>query len=254
MSAGLIFGALSIAVLSFLGFDAISTLSEETRGGRQLVGRATVIALALVAVLFVAQTYVAALLVPGRTEFVGDDATNNAFYDIAALAGGGWLKVLVAVTGAIATALANSLVAQAATSRLLFSMARDGKLPRFLAHVHPTRKVPERAILLVAVITLGLGLFLVGQIGLLSSLVNFGALFAFLLLHASVVVYYIGRQGSRQWLQHLVAPVVGFAIIAYVLVNANVEAKLGGLIWLVIGVVVYFVLRLSGRSTKLPVD
>jgi amino acid transporter len=73
--ADLIFGALSVAVLSFLGFDAISTLAEETRGGTRLVGQATMMALCLAAVLFMAQTYIAVLLVPDRIEFVGEDAT-----------------------------------------------------------------------------------------------------------------------------------------------------------------------------------
>ncbi len=103
-------------------------------------------------------------------------------------------------------------------------------------------------------ITLVLGLILVGQIGRLSSLVNFGALFAFLFLHASVVVLYVGRQPSRQWLQHRVVPVLDFAIIACVLVNASNEPKLGGLSSLLIGGIVYVVPRVAGRSTKPPVD
>jgi amino acid transporter len=169
-SPSLVFGALSIAVLSFLGFDAISTMAEETRGGARVVGRATVMSLVMVAVLFAVQTYLAALLVPGQTAFEGETATNEAFYTVADLVGGGWFKVVVAITVAIGAAIANALVAQAATSRLLFSMARDRQLPKFLAHVHPGRRVPERAVLLVSVVSLVLALFFVGQIQLLSSL------------------------------------------------------------------------------------
>ncbi|MEP6904918.1 MAG: APC family permease, partial [Gemmatimonadales bacterium] len=219
---GVIFSALSIAVLSFLGFDAISTLAEETKGGPRVVGRATMIALCLSAALFIIQTYVAALLVPGKTEFSGVIATNEAFYTIAGMAGGSVLKLIVAVSATLSTAVANALVAQAATSRLLFAMARDRQLPRFLAHVHPVRKVPERALLLVSAISLVLGLFFVGQVGLLSSLVNFGALFSFLLLHVSVVVYFIVRKRARTFALHLVSPLIGFVIIAYVLFNADV--------------------------------
>ena len=86
---GLIFSALSVAVLSFLGFDAISTLAEEAKGGVRVVGKATMIALCMVAVLFVLQTYIAALFVLGQTEFVGDTATNDAFYTVSAVVGGG---------------------------------------------------------------------------------------------------------------------------------------------------------------------
>ncbi|GHJ41972.1 APC family permease [Streptomyces sp. TS71-3] len=236
LAPGLVFGALSIAVLSFLGFDAVSTLSEEVRAGdRRLVGRATVYALIAVAVLFVAQTYVAALLVPGKTDFPGDEATNSAFYDIAEIAGGHWLKTTVVVAAALAIGVANSLVAQAATSRLLFSMARDRKLPAFLGHVHPVRRVPQRALLVVAVISLVIGLFLVGQVDLLSSLVNFGALFSFLLLHLSVFVHFVVRNHSRRWNLHLVAPAAGFVIIGSVLWNMDDRARIGGAVWLVIG-------------------
>jgi amino acid transporter len=253
-SPSLVFGALSVAVLSFLGFDAISTQSEEVQGGPRVVGRATVLSLCLVAVLFIVQTWLAALLVPGTTEFVGQDATNQAFYQVAGLAAGPWLTVLVAVTSALAAAVANSLVAQNATARLLFSMARDRTLPPFLAHVNEKRRVPERAVLLVAAVSLILGLFFVGQIEFLSTLVNFGALFAFLTLHVSVAVYHLVKRRQRTYGMHLVVPLLGFVIIGYVLWNADPDAKIGGTVWLVIGVVVVVVRKLTGRSITLNLD
>ncbi|QUQ63022.1 APC family permease [Kutzneria sp. CA-103260] len=254
-SPSLVFGALSVAVLSFLGFDAISTQSEEVQGGPRVVGRATVLSLCLVAVLFIVQTWLAALLVPpGTTEFVGQDATNQAFYQVAGLAAGPWLTVLVAVTSALAAAVANSLVAQNATARLLFSMARDRTLPPFLAHVNEKRRVPERAVLLVAAVSLVLGLFFVGQIEFLSTLVNFGALFAFLMLHVSVSVYHLVKRRQRSYGMHLAVPLVGFVIIGYVLWNADPDAKIGGLVWLAIGIVVIVVRKLTGREITLNLN
>jgi amino acid transporter len=253
-SPSLVFAALSVAVLSFLGFDAISTQSEEVRGGPKVVGRATVLSLCLVAVVFIVQTYLATLLVPGTTEFSGEDATNQAFYTVAGYAAGHWLTVLVAVTSALAAAVANSLVAQNATSRLLYSMARDRTLPKFLAHVSEKRRVPERAILLVAVVSLVLGIFFVGQVEFLSTLVNFGALFSFLLLHISVGTYYLIKRRQRTFGLHLVVPLIGFVIIGYVLLNADVHAKIGGLIWLAIGVLVIVVRKLTGRGVTLRMD
>jgi amino acid transporter len=255
VTPGLIFGALSVAVLSFLGFDGISTLSEEVKDGdRRMVGRATVLALLVVAGLFVIQTYVAALLVPGTTSFADGDATNSAFYDIARIAGGDWLKITVAVASALATGIANSLVAQAATSRLLFSMARDRKLPAFLAYIHPVRKVPERALLLVGGLSLVMGLVFVGQVDLLSSLVNFGALFSFLLLHISVFTHFVLRNRSRRWGLHLVMPAIGFVVIAYVLVNMDGRARLGGLAWLCVGGLILLYHRFSGRNSELAMN
>jgi amino acid transporter len=252
--AGLIFNALSVAVLSFLGFDAISTLAEEAKGGGRSVGRATIISLFVAAALFIVQTYVAALLVSGQSEFVGDAAINDAFYSVSALVGGAAFKLLVALSMALAAGIANALVAQAATARLLFAMARDGQLPRFLAHVDPRRRVPQRAVLLVSAVSLVLGLFFVGQVALLSSLVNFGALFSFLMLHLSVVVYFIIRRRGRRFGVHLASPLVGFSIIGFVLVNADVNAKAGGLTWLAIGTLILVGLRLAGRSPELKLE
>lgn len=245
----MIFGALSVAVLSFLGFDAISTLAEETKGGARVVGRATLIALGIAAALFILQTYIATLLLPHRTRFVGSAEINGAFYAVSSLVGGHAFKMATALSVALSTAFANSLVAQAATARLLFAMARDRQLPHFLAHVHPVRKVPERAVLLVSVVSLVCGLLFVGQLGLLSSLVNFGALFSFLMLHAAVIAHFIFKKRSRAFGRHLLAPLTGFVIIGFVLANADVHAKMGGLVWLVLGAVVLAWLRRAGCST-----
>jgi amino acid transporter len=252
-SPGLMFGALSIAVLSFLGFDAISTMSEEVAGNKQLIGRATMLSLCLVAFLFVLQTYLASLLVPGKTQF-GEEESATAFYTVSGIAAGQWMLTVVAVTTALAAAVANSLVAQAATSRLLYSMARDRSLPKFLAHISPHRRVPDRAVLLVAALSLFLGLLFVGQVAFLSTLVNFGALVAFLLLHLSVSIYHLYKQRQHTFGMHLAVPAIGFVIIGYVLYNIDAKAKIGGLIWLAIGIAVLIVRKLLGRNVTLNLD
>ncbi len=101
LTPGLIFGALSLAVLSFLGFDAISTLSEESRGGSRAIAMATMLSLCICAALFVAQTWLASLFVLGRTSFPPGDTTNAAFYTIAQDVGGYWLKFLLAVPASV---------------------------------------------------------------------------------------------------------------------------------------------------------
>ena len=239
--------ALSIAVLSFLGFDGIATLSEEAKGGRRSAGIAMIAGLILVATFFVAQTWLAAMLVPDKTSF-GDAEVNNAFFGIVqSISNHGWEMSFLAMN-ALAVGIANAVAAQSATSRLLFSMSRDGRLPRFLSHVNHKTRVPERAILLVGGLTLLLGLVFVGQIGTISSLVNFGALTSFLLLHLSVMSYYGVRQRSKNLFLHWISPILGFLIIGYVLWNAEPAAKIGGVIWLAIGIVVliYYTSRGTG--------
>ncbi len=255
-SWSLVFGAVSIAVLSFLGFDGISMLAEENKESANQIGRAMVAALLLAGVLFIVQTWVASLLVPHPAALISKgDPGGTAFYDAADVAGGGaWLGNLTALATAIAWGFANSLVAQAATSRLLYAMARDRQLPSFLAKVHPTKGVPTNATFLVAVVSLVLGLYMAARddgITLLSTLVNFGALTAFLVLHVSVVWHYVVRQGSHHWWAHLIAPSLGFVILFYVVINAKVAAQELGFVWLGIGVVILVFLLATGRRPSL---
>ncbi|MET7710312.1 APC family permease [Micromonospora sp. NPDC005413] len=248
-------GAVSIAVLSFLGFDGISMLAEETRGGARQIGRAMAAVLALAGVLFIAQTWLAAMLLPDPASLLSDgDPNGTAFYDAAAVAGGGWLATVCAVATAIAWGLPNSMVAQVATSRLLFAMARDRQLPAFLAKVSIRRNVPINATLLTGFVSLALGLYMATRadgITLLSSLINFGAMVAFLVLHVSVVVHHLIRGRSTNVWAHLVMPAVGFAILTWVVINANIAAQRLGLAWLTLGILVLAGLYLSGRRPTL---
>jgi amino acid transporter len=251
----LVFGAVSIAVLSFLGFDGISMLAEENTGDARQIGRAMAAALGVAGLLFIAQTWLAALLVPDPAALLANgDPEGTAFYDAARLAGGAWLATLTAVATAVAWGVANSMVAQVATSRLLYAMARDRQLPRFLARVSPKHHVPTNALTLTAALSLAIGLYMNWRddgIPLLSSLVNFGALTAFLVLHLAVIWYFLIRRRSHNLLAHLFVPAIGFAILAYVVVNADVAAQRLGFVWLGIGVVVLVGLYSAGRRPEL---
>jgi amino acid transporter len=251
ISPKLIFGALSLAVLSFLGFDAISTLAEEAKGGSRHVGWATILSLVLAAVLFMAQTYFASLFILGHAPFPEGDDAATAFLLVAQEIGGQPFRFAVSLGGLALGALAGAVVAQAATARILYSMGRDGQLPRWLAHISGVRRVPDRAVLLIAAVTVVTGLFFSERLQQLTALVTFGALVGFLALHASVVVHFRAGRRSGDYLRHLVSPVLGFTVIAYVLWNADRAAKLGGAAWLAVGVVVVVWLRLRGRSLAL---
>jgi amino acid transporter len=251
----LVFGAVSIAVLSFLGFDGISMLAEENTGGAHQIGRAMAAALGVAGLLFIAQTWLAALLVPNPGDLIANgDPDGTAFYDAARVAGGAWLSTLTAVATAIAWGVANSMVAQVATSRLLYAMARDGQLPKLLARISPKHRVPTNALGLTALLSLGIGLWMAWRddgISLLSSLVNFGALTAFLVLHVAVFWHYVIRKHSRNLVNHLLLPLIGFAVLAYVVINANVAAQRLGFVWLGLGAIVLIVLYTTGRRPEL---
>jgi len=233
-------GATSIAVLSFLGFDGISTLAEESRDGLNSVARATLASLLLVGALFMMQTWLATDLARGMTF----TSAATAFYEICERAGGPWLRLVTILANVIASGIANAMVAQAAVSRILFSMARDGKMPAALAKIHPRYRTPYVSTIVVAVMGLLVGLLFTKHIDDLASVVNFGALSSFLLLHIAVVHHYLIRQRSGQWVRHLLFPLAGFLVIAYVLYEMDRSAKIMGGCWIGIGLVYYAVLTL----------
>jgi amino acid transporter len=242
-------GATSIAVLSFLGFDGISTLSEENSGKQDAVGRATVLSLLLVGALFMLQTWVATDLAEG----MHFPSPETAFYEVAGRAGGAWLRLVTIVVMVIALAIANAMAAQAAVARILFAMARDGKLPPILAKVHRRFQTPYVSTLAVACVSILVGLLFAERIDDLTRIVNFGALSGFVLLHLSVINHYLVRQRSGDWLRHLVFPLTGLLIIVYVLYEMDLAAKVLGGCWIGIGVLYYLVLALRAKK-PVPLD
>ena len=237
-------GATSIAVLSFLGFDGISTLSEESAGARNAIAKATVLSLVIIGALFVLQTWIAADLAQGMRF----RSAATAFYAIAARAGGNGLSLAAILAIVISFGIANAMAAQAAVSRVLFAMARDRKLPAALAAVHPRFKTPYVSTLLVAGVSLLVGLFFAHRIDDLTRVVNFGALTSFALLHVAVAYHYFFRQRSGAWLRHLVCPLAGFGVILYVLYGMNPVAKILGGCWMGVGLLYYLVLTVRARN------
>lgn len=236
-SFSILMGAVSIAVLSFLGFDAISTLSEESKGAKKDVGKSMLWALFAIGFIFIGQTWITALIWPDYTSFRNLD---TAFYDIAEAAGGPWLKLLAALSMSIAFGFANAMVFQAAISRLLYSMARDKKLPAILARIHPKHQTPYMSILVVAILSLLIATLFVEHLGELTLLVNFGALTGFILLHLSVINHFFVKQKSGDYLNHLIMPAIGLLIIIYVWFSLSGFALIFGVCWILIGSVCYY--------------
>jgi amino acid transporter len=252
---GVLGAAVSVAVLSFLGFDGIAMLVEESRGGSTDVARAMRWALGLAGLLFIAQVWVAALLVQDPAGLIANgDPDGVAFYDAAGVAGGNWLAKTTLIATGIAWGIADTLVAQVAVSRLLYAMGRDKQLPTFLARVSPKRAVPTNAILLVAALSLALVFYMHSRadgILLMSQMINMGAMVAFVILHISVFVHYVIKKRSGNLWNHLVIPLIGAAILGYVIYNANILAQKVGGIWIGVGVLVLIGLYIVGNKPTL---
>ncbi|MFF8537157.1 APC family permease [Streptomyces sp. NPDC015532] len=246
-------GAVSVAVLSFLGFDAIASFAEEVTGGSEKVARAVLFCLALAGVLFIAQTYLAALLEPlPSARLAADPALQGpAFYDAVDASVGSWLHNLVAVGKAIGAAFA-ALAGQAAAGRIVFAMARDRRLPRALARTGAG--APRAALLCAAVITTVAAVWAARRddgLDHLVSVVDIGALTAFTLLHASVVGWFAVRRrgGPVVWWRHVLLPVLGAAITVAVIAEASGTAQVAGLVWLAAGLVTLLAQRGRAGST-----
>ncbi len=243
--AGKIFSATSICIMSFLGFDAVSTLAEEVAGGdRRVVGRAIVAVLILSAVFFVALTWVLGNLLPG----IAVKDPSAAIYELAAWATGPWTATVLAWAYATIVGLSNALPMQVGVARVVYAMGRDRQMPGVLARIHPRYHTPYVGMLATAGISLAVALFMKNRLDDLASIVNFGALSGFLFLHVSVVARFGFRQRSRAWAAHWLVPVCGIVVVLTVFSGMSALAAEVGTTWLAIGLVYGAVLKAKHRA------
>ena len=215
----------ALAVLTYIGFDGISTLSEEAHNPRRNILLATVLVCVLTGVLASIQVYAAQLVWP-ETKFPDVD---TAFCYVAGKAGGQWLFQTVNFALLVAT-IGSGVGSQLGAGRLLYSMGRDNAIPaRFFAAVNPHTRVPSNNILLVGVLTL-IGAFTLSY-ALGAELLNFGALIAFMGVNAASFVHYFLRGQRKTWWAFL-APVLGFLVCLYLWLSLGAKAKVAGFIWL----------------------
>jgi amino acid transporter len=219
----------SLAVLTYIGFDGISTLSEEVENPRRNILRATVLVCLITGVLASIQVYAAQLIWPG-TNFPDQD---TAFCFIAQKAGGQWLFFTVNIALLIAT-IGSGAGAHLGAGRLLFGMGRDNAIPqKFFGVVNPRTQVPSNNIILVGVLVLG-GAFLVTY-SLGAQLLNFGALIAFMGVNASTFVRYFLRSDHRR-LWPFILPILGFVVCFYLWYSLDIKAKIVGTCWISTGI------------------
>lgn len=219
----------SLAVLTYIGFDGISTLSEEVRNPRRNILLASVLVCVITGILASIQVYAAQLVWPG-TSFPDQD---TAFCYVAGKAGGLWLFHAVNFALLVAT-IGSGSGAQLGAGRLLYGMGRDNAIPKkFFGAINPRTRVPSNNIILVGVLTLAGAYLLSYPLG--AQLLNFGALIAFMGVNASSFVCYFLRK-ERKTFGNLIVPVLGFSICLYLWFSLGIKAKLVGLSWLTIGV------------------
>ncbi|WLG96707.1 APC family permease [Pseudomonas sp. FP198] len=246
MQMPLIMSGAAIACYSFLGFDAVSTLTEETRDPRRTIPRAIMLITLIGGLIFVSVSYFVQIAHPSF-QF---DSVDAAAYEIARNIGGD-LFVSIFLIGLIVGQFASGLSAQASGSRLLFAMGRDGVLPKsFFGTLHERFGTPINSILLCAVVAL---LALKLDVTTSTSFINFGAFLAFSLVNLSVIFHYwIGaeKKGLREFVLFLLFPFIGLAADVWLMVSLDHLAIYLGLSWLAIGVV--YLAVLTGGFQRQP--
>jgi amino acid transporter len=241
-SWGMLSNGASIAVLTYIGFDGLSTLSEEVKNPRRNMLLGIAGTCLVVGILSAAEVYAAQLVWPAAE---GYPEVETAYLHIARRAGGTALftvllwTLLVAHVGSASGALM-------AGARLLYGMGRDNAIPkRIFGYLHPVRRVPSRNVLLMGAVCVA-GAFLMSyQLG--AELLNFGALIGFMGVNLASLLHYYVRGRDRHW-SHLLVPAVGFAVCLYLWLSLSVMAKIAGASWLAFGVI-YGAVKTRGFRT-----
>ncbi len=226
-----VFHGTSVAVLTYIGFDGISTLSEEVENPKRNIFLATVLVCVVTGFLASAEVYGAQLL--SHQIIFSDSEVENAFSHVAAIAGGPLLSKAISITLLIAT-VGSGMGSQLGAARLLYGMGRSDAIPKkFFGAIHPKTRIPANNVIFVGAIAL-MGAFLVSYDNG-AQLLNFGALIAFMGVNLAALTHYYIR-GEDRTLGQLIPPILGFAICLFIWIHLSNLALIAGSIWMVAGI------------------
>jgi amino acid transporter len=246
MSWTAVFAGSAILCLSFLGFDAVSTLAEEARDPKRMVPKAILLTTLSGGLMFTVIAYAAALALPDwRAVKVADAAGLEVVQPL----GGQWL-IAFFLCAYIGGCVASAIASQASVARILYAMGRDQILPKPLFGILNARfQTPARATLIVALISCAMACI---TLDTLVSVVNFGALSAFSVVNLCVVKHFLidGRRRSpKDLLIFGLVPLLGFAATAWLWTSLSRDALIVGALWLAVGIL-YMVLRRPALSIE----
>ena len=233
-NAKAVLGGTSIAVLTYIGFDGISTLSEEAENPRRNILLATVFTCLVIGILSALQVYAAQVIWPATEAFPN---TDTAFTFIA---GRAWAPMFAIVGFTLLVAnFGSGMGAQLGAARLLYGMGRSKALPAsFFGVVDPKRRVPRNNVVFVGVIALAGALLVSAGIfsyGLGAEMLNFGALIAFMGVNLAAFMRYCVR--DKKWsIGNFFPPLAGFLICLLLWLNLSRPAKIVGAIWMGVGI------------------
>ncbi len=241
-SSGLFRGT-SIAVLTYIGFDGISTLTDEATDPSRSVPRAIVLTCLITGILASIEVYFAQLVWPRGAAFPD---INTAYVYVSGRMGGPVLFAIVNAALLLAT-IGSGMASQMGAARLLYAMGKDGALPgRFFSALHPKNQIPRNNVLLIGAISLLGALAFSYQLG--TELLNFGALLAFMGVNLSSILRGWRHGRWSQWFPMSLS-LGGMATCFFLWINLGRHAQEVGLAWALAGVLLWLFRR---RVTVLP--
>lgn len=243
---GPVLAGAAILCLSFLGFDAVSTMAEESRHPKTEIPRAILLVTLGGGFIFIALSVLSQLAYP-QTTFENVDA---AAVEVMNSVGGHLLQVAF-IAAYVAGSFGSALTSAASVSRILFAMGREGVLPRTLGQLSARFRTPSAAVLVVGFLSLGV---LAIDLGTLASLISFGALVAFTAVNLAVIKHYWVDQRERGGIasiHYLVLPTVGVLLVIWLWTSLSSQAITIGLAWLSIGAL-YLAVLTSGFRRQPP--
>src|SRR5699024_2418870 len=233
----------AVAAYAFLGFDAVTTMAEETVNPRKTVPQAIMLIALIGGGIFIVVSYAVQLVHPGGS-FANVDA---AGFEIAINIGGA-LFAAVFIAALVIAQFTSGIAAQTAGSRLLYAMGRDRVMPSIFAKLSPRLATPVVAITAIGVVGL---IALAMDVTTSTSFINFGAFVSFAMVNIAVLVYWSHRRREGEQLNPLawvIAPLVGLLVVLALLTQLDIHAITLGISWLGLGVIVLAVLTRGFRK------
>lgn len=223
----------TILCFSFLGFDAVTTLSEETPDPKKTIPKAIFLTALWGGIIFITASFFIQLFFPDISRFKEPDA---ALPEIALYVGGKLFQSIFLCTTFVNT-LASGLASHASVSRLLYVMGRDKVFPeKWFGFIHPKWKTPAINVLIVGVISMSALFF---DLVTATSLINFGALMAFTFVNLSVISHFIIREKEHRTIKgcikYLIMPLIGAIAIGILWINLEASSLIMGTSWFIIG-------------------
>jgi len=247
-STSTLFQGTSVAVLTYIGFDGISTMAEEVENPRRNILLATVYTCLIIGILSMIEVYVAQVVWPADHPFSAE-MVDTAFVHVAARVGGVFLFQLLNATLLVAN-IGSAIAAQFGASRLMYSMGRDNSLPaRVFGAIDARHRVPRNNVLIVGAIALTGAFLLSYQQG--AELLNFGAFIAFIGVNAAALIHYKFRSKEKVTLPFLI-PALGIIVCTFIWLHLSHSAQILGVLWIGVGLLVAWFMRRSKTSIAQP--